>query len=246
MPAPQLHFTHTIRSLTFLPFGSRQIRTGNPQKFSYFPTYHTTGFHTLLPYLPSNPIICPHRLSPSHPHLSVPTTHTLFHTLSPPFHTNYFFLPPFHPIFAPVSLQRRVPKSRIVKRVGKEILCNMAWIEIAKEGGFSTLNKGEKAKLLALLNNNEIPIGSYEPNTEYRIDRQSIYSVNEKNFQGGKAFDQKYSLYALQDNVRNYSKVFAEVAVPDFLDIDMTNTIIEGVIKSLNSSKGCRCVWVKQ
>lgn len=122
----------------------------------------------------------------------------------------------------------------------------MAWIEIAKEGGFSTLNKGEKAKLLALLNNNEIPIGSYEPNTEYRIDRQSIYSVNEKNFQGGKAFDQKYSLYALQDNVRNYSKVFAEVAVPDFLDIDMTNTIIEGVIKSLNSSKGCRCVWVKQ
>ena len=122
----------------------------------------------------------------------------------------------------------------------------MAWIEIAKEGGFSTLNKGEKAKLLALLNNNEIPIGSYEPNTEYRIDRQSIYSVNEKNFQGGKAFDQKYSLYALQDNVRNGSNVFAEVAVPDFLDIDMTNTIIEGVIKSLNSSKGCRCVWVKQ
>ena len=100
LPAPQLHFTHTIRSLTFLPFGSRQIRTGNPQKFSYFPTYHTTGFHTLLPYLPSNPIICPHRLSPSHPHLSVPTTLTLFHTLSPPFHTNYFFLPPFHPIFA--------------------------------------------------------------------------------------------------------------------------------------------------
>lgn len=122
----------------------------------------------------------------------------------------------------------------------------MAWIEIAKEGGFSTLNEKEKAKLIASLEENKIPVGSNNDSNEYRIDRQSVYSVNEKNFQGGKAFDQEYSLYALQDNVRKKdSKVFAEVAVPDFPDKDMTNTIIEGLIKSLESSKGCRYVWVK-
>lgn len=126
----------------------------------------------------------------------------------------------------------------------------MAWIEIAKEGGFSTLNEGEKTKVIALLKDNEIPIGSKNKKksdkVKYRIDRQSVYSINEINFQGGKAFDQEYSLYALQDNVRNGSNVFAEVAVPDFLDIDMTNTIIEGLIKSLESSVGCRCVWVEE
>ena len=122
----------------------------------------------------------------------------------------------------------------------------MAWIEIAKEGGFSTLNEKEKAKLIASLEENKIPVGSNNDSNEYRIDRQSVYSVNEKNFQGGKAFDQEYSLYALQDNVRNGSNVFAEVAVPDFPDKDMTNTIIEGLIKSLESSVGCRCVWVEE
>ncbi len=123
----------------------------------------------------------------------------------------------------------------------------MAWIEIAKEGGFSTLNEGEKTKVIALLKKNEIPIGSKKKSdkVKYRIDRQSVYSVNKINFQGGKAFDQKYSLYALQDNVRNGSNVFAEVAVPDFQNEDMTNTIIEGLIESLESSKGCRYVWVK-
>lgn len=129
----------------------------------------------------------------------------------------------------------------------------MAWIEIAKEGGFSTLNEGEKNKVIDLLRNKEIPIGSKNKKksdkvkkVKYRIDRQSVYSVNGKNFQRDKAFDQEYSLYALQDNVRNGSNVFAEVAVPDFQNEDMTNTIIEGLIKSLESSKGCRYVWVEE
>lgn len=121
----------------------------------------------------------------------------------------------------------------------------MAWIDIVKKDGFSPLSRGKKKELIASLEDNEIPIGSYKPNTEYRIDRQSDYMVNKENFQGGEAFEENYSLYALQDNVRNGSKVFAEVAVPDFPDKDMTTTIIEGLIKSLNSSKGCRCVWVK-
>ena len=94
--------THTIRSLTFLPFGCRQTHTGTPflPYFSHIP--HSTGFHPALPYLPSKRThYLPSQAIPSYPHPSVPTVHTPFHTLSPPFHTNNFFLPPFHPIFAP-------------------------------------------------------------------------------------------------------------------------------------------------
>lgn len=71
--------------------------------------------HTiLLDFIPychtcqaSAPIFALKQAIPSYPPPSVPTIHTPFHTLSPPFHTNNFFLPPFHPIFAPYSFFRR-------------------------------------------------------------------------------------------------------------------------------------------
>ena len=86
--------THTIRSLTSSPFGCRQIHTGNPPKFPYFSHSIYTDF---TPYChtcqASNPIILHlNRPSSSYPPPSIPTTHTPFHTLSPPFHTNNFFL----------------------------------------------------------------------------------------------------------------------------------------------------------
>ena len=65
----------------------------------------------------------------------------------------------------------------------------MAWIDIVKKDGFSPLSRGKKKELIASLEDNEIPIGSYKPNTEYRIDRQSDYMVNKENFQGGEAFE---------------------------------------------------------
>lgn len=114
--------THTIRSLTFLPFGCRQIHTGNPQKFPYFPTHHTTGFHPVLPYLPSKqPHFLPlNRPSPSYPLHPFPSPIPPFTRFPHRFTQINFFSLHSALSLPPVSLQRRVPKSRIVKRVGRK------------------------------------------------------------------------------------------------------------------------------
>ena len=95
---------------THTPFGALHLPHLAVAKYTRVIPKNSLIFpHTTLPdFIPychtcqaSKLIFPPHRPSPSYPPPSIPSTHTPFHTLSLPFHTNNFFLPPFRPIFAP-------------------------------------------------------------------------------------------------------------------------------------------------
>lgn len=118
LPAPQLHLIHK-----HTPFGALHLPHLAVAKYTRVILQNSLIFpHTTLPDFilychtcqASKLIFPPHRPSPSYPPPSVPTTHTPFHTLSPPFHTNNFFLPPFRPIFAPTVFSEKV--CRVHKR----------------------------------------------------------------------------------------------------------------------------------
>ena len=158
--------THTIRSLTFLPFGCRQTHTGTPflPYFSHIP--HSTGFHPALPYLPSKrtnllPSNKPFPHIPIHPFtLSTPpftrSPHRFTQTTPPftrsPHRFTQIIFSSLHSTLSlpPVSLQRRVPKSRIVKRVGKIIPCIMKVDNVIFHG-----NMIERQKELYLLQHDQ-------------------------------------------------------------------------------------------
>ena len=154
LPAPQLHFTQTHTPFGALHFYHLAVAKHTRElPFSLiFLTYHTTGFHPVLPYLPSKRT----NLLPSNkpfPHIPIHpfTLSTPPFTRSPHRFTQIIFSS-LHSTLSlpPVSLQRRVPKSRIVKRVGKIIPCIMKVDNVIFHG-----NMIERQKELYLLQHDQ-------------------------------------------------------------------------------------------
>ena len=171
--------THTPFGALHLPHLAVAKYTQVIPKIPLFFPFDIHGFHPVLPHLPSKrphyfalkqaiPLISPP---------SVPTTHTPFHTLSPPFHTNNFFLPPFHPIFAPGKFTTAGSEKPNSKESRKKEYLRMKAIFNNFEGRAAEQSMAEKAheRLYFYLNRAKLTLdrlAAIEGKTPYTVADQ--------------------------------------------------------------------------